>query len=188
MNPIYSLPELLIIGGSSRNTGKTSLAVRLIEKYAKEHSITGLKVTSIRRGEEEYHGRHEDVINEAKFTIYEETNFQGDKDTCRMLAAGAKRVFYIQTTEQYLDEAFKNFLSLKSDHSPIICESRSLRAVVKPGLLVLLKHYNPAFIKPGFSQLEALADLTITMHQEKENTAQETEAIIWNGQTWKLKT
>jgi hypothetical protein len=179
------IPNLIIIGGSSRNVGKTTLALRLIEKYALSERITGLKVTSIRPGEETHHGSHEtpDLHN---FRIIEETKNSSSKDTARMLSAGADKVYYIETPDNKIHEAIKMFLATKDTGGPIVCESRSLRNSVIPGLFILLKHYDMHLIKPGFHQFEKMADFILTIDPDTKNSGALADQIIWDGKVWKL--
>jgi len=185
MKPLLYLPNLLIIGGSSRNIGKTTLALNLVHKYSGSENITGLKVTSIRPGEESFHGTHGDwpVIN---YRILEELNSDGRKDTSKLLNAGAERVFYIESTDAFLLPAFNEFLDLNSIRGPIICESGSLRQIVIPGLFVLLKHHDPDNIKPGFAALEALADIIFTIQPNVKTAAFIADKILWEGDRWRL--
>lgn len=185
MKPLLYLPNLLIIGGSSRNVGKTTLALSLVKKYAGSEKITGLKVTSIRPNEEIFHGSH-DNLPVKKYQVIEETINTSKKDTAKMLKAGADKVFYIETTDEHLASAFREFLAQNPNTGPIICESRSLRNIVKPGLFVLLKHYDPDNIKPGFAIFEALADITFTIDPGEKTSTGLSERIIWNGYSWQI--
>lgn len=185
MKKLPIIPNLIIIGGSSRNVGKTTLVLRLIQKYAKTAAITGLKVTSMRPGEEKFHGSHYNLKPE-EFTIVEETNIYSNKDTSRMLEAGAKKVYYIETPDSLIKEAMESFMLMHPDGNPIVCESRSLRSAIVPGLFILLKHYNPEKIKPGFNYSENLADITFTIGQHTKNSSEIADKIFWNGTRWLL--
>ncbi|MHC1775978.1 MAG: hypothetical protein AB9834_11255 [Lentimicrobium sp.] len=178
------IPNLIIIGGSSRNVGKTTLAVKLIEKYAGSVSITGLKVTSIRPGEDSHHGSHSDRDLQ-NFRITGETSDQSSKDTARMLTAGADRVFYIETPDNQINNAVDMFLATENTGGPIVCESRNLRIAVIPGLFVLLKHYDASQIKPGFDYYEKLADIILTIDPDTRNSGSLADMIIWDGNSWK---
>jgi hypothetical protein len=179
------IPNLIIIGGSSRNVGKTTLALKLIEKYAASERITGLKVTSIRPGEETHHGSH-GYFDLQNFRIIEETTNSSSKDTARMLSAGADKVYYIETPDSKITEAMEMFLATKNTGGPIVCESRSLRTAVIPGLFVLLKHYDKSLIKPDFYLFEKVANITLTIDPDTRNSGLLVEKIIWNGERWKL--
>ncbi|NTW23902.1 MAG: hypothetical protein HGA37_04305 [Lentimicrobium sp.] len=185
MEKLPIIPNLIIIGGSSRNVGKTSLALRLIEKYADNATITGLKVTSMRPGEESYHGSH-NVPTPEDYSIVEETNIESNKDTARMLKAGAKKVYYIETPDSLLKQALNSLMTMHQNGNPIVCESRSLRSAVIPGLFILLKHYDPNQIKPGFNYYENMADLTFTIGQNTRNSTDLANKIQWNGKKWLL--
>lgn len=185
-NPVLPrIPNLIIIGGSSRNVGKTTLALKLIEKYAGSETITGLKVTSIRRGEESFHGSHPDPDLQ-DFRITEETSDKSCKDTSKMLTAGADRVYYIETPDNQINKALDIFLATKNTGGPIVCESRNLRIAVIPGLFVLLKHYDASRIKSGFAFYEKLADITLTIDPIEKNSGSIAEKIIWDGKCWKF--
>lgn len=179
------IPNLIIIGGSSRNVGKTTLALKLIEKYAATEKITGLKVTSIRPGEETHHGSHENPGLQS-FRIIEETVNSSSKDTARMLSAGADKVYYIETPDSKINVAMEMFLATINTGGPIVCESRSLRSAVIPGLFVLLKHYDKNLIKPDFDLYEKLADITLTIEPDTKNSGTMAERIIWNGARWEV--
>ncbi|MFH1119549.1 MAG: hypothetical protein V1775_06975 [Bacteroidota bacterium] len=186
MSTLPVMPNLIIIGGSSRNVGKTTLTLKLIEKYAAEEKITGLKVTNVRPGEEAFHGDH-DNLKIHEFRILEETLLGTGKDTSRMLQAGAANAFFIETTDHLISEAFREFLYTGYNGGLIICESRSLRNVVVPGLFVLLKHYNEKLIKPGFNQYEEIADIVFSIDRNLKNSGALAERISWDGISWNYR-
>lgn len=156
-------PHLLIIGGTGRNVGKTTLALEIITKFAHLFDLTGLKVSTHKKGEELFHGDHPNLSYD-DFHIYIETSQVKSKDTARMLHAGAKNAFYIQTPDHQVSVAYTAFKSLSSKNNPIICESRSLRKHVKPGLFILL--VDPLRLKENTAENIHLADY---VHYSNEN-------------------
>ena len=46
---ILKLPGMLMVGASGSNVGKTELACAVISKFAGDHDILGLKVTTVAR-------------------------------------------------------------------------------------------------------------------------------------------
>jgi len=38
-------PNILLVSGNGRNSGKTTLACKIIERFSKDHEITGLKIS-----------------------------------------------------------------------------------------------------------------------------------------------
>ncbi len=135
---MHRFPNMVMIGGNSRNAGKTSLACSLIRKLSATHPVVGVKVTSIRPGEEKWHGQHnkEEVIS--GFTITEEYDPGTRKDTAKMLMAGASRVFYIQAEDAFAEQAILTFRSEFIKNELIVCESRSLRNIIMPGLFIMM--------------------------------------------------
>ena len=113
------------------------MACNIIQKFSSAHEIIGLKVTAIRPGEDEFHGNH-DVEESADFSIFEELNASSHKDTSKMLRAGAHRVFYIRVNEKFIQKAILHFLSTYINKQIIVCESRSLRRLINPGLFLMM--------------------------------------------------
>jgi len=179
------IPNLIIIGGSSRNVGKTSLALKLIEKLALSQKVTGLKVTSLRHGEDGFHGIH-DSLKKNSFRITEEQDRGASKDTSRMLRAGAEKVFFIESPDHLLESAFLEFMRVHNPGGPLVCESRSLRRAVVPGLFILLKHFKISMIKPGFDFYESKADLIFTIEPESKSSESLADIIEWDQNTWKI--
>ena len=100
---------MVMIGGNSRNAGKTTLACGIISKLAATHDIIGLKVTSIRPGEEGLHGAHDENYL-SDFEVMEELDAGSQKDTSKMLRAGAKQVFYLRVYDFNAEKAIVLFL------------------------------------------------------------------------------
>jgi hypothetical protein len=131
------LKDLLIVAGGGRNVGKTEFVCRLIEQCSIRHEIYGLKVSAMHPDEALFHGDH----STQKFStrLYEETSYDQEKDTSRMLRAGARKVFYLQGEDEQIGAGFQEFQSMIPAAAPVICESSSLWKYVRPGLLVLIK-------------------------------------------------
>jgi len=134
---MINVPEMLMIGGNSRNSGKTTIACNIISKLSATQEVIGLKVTSVRQGEEDLHGNHNQDLND-NYTIFEELNTESQKDTSKMLRAGATRVYYLRVEENFTQQAISHFLSTYSNKQLIVCESRSLRRIIIPGLFVMM--------------------------------------------------
>ncbi|MFA5973976.1 MAG: hypothetical protein WC780_16625 [Lentimicrobiaceae bacterium] len=128
---------MVMIGGNSRNSGKTTMACNIISRLSASQEVIGLKVTSIRPGEYEMHGNHSEE-DPAGFTIFEELNPVSHKDTSKMLSAGATHVYYIRATEVFIEKAILHFLERYINKQFIVCESRSLRGIIVPGLFLMM--------------------------------------------------
>jgi hypothetical protein len=134
---MLSIPNMVLVGGNSRNSGKTTMACNIISKLSSAHETVGLKVTAIRPGEDQFHGDH-GVEESAEFSVYEELNASSHKDTSKMLRAGAHHVFYIRVNEKFIQKALLHFLSTYINKQIIVCESRSLRRFINPGLFLMM--------------------------------------------------
>jgi molybdopterin-guanine dinucleotide biosynthesis protein len=129
------LPGLVIVAGTGRKVGKTTVACRIIERF-RSYNITGVKISSHFHEPQEHlkliH-RHTDYI------IWEEISSTVDKDSSRMLASGATRSFYIQACKGKSVPAFIKLLEVIPDDSMIVCESPSLVEGIIPGALIIVR-------------------------------------------------
>lgn len=157
---------MLIIGSAGRNTGKTFLAAAIIKKLAKALPLVGLKVTTIREkdGSCPRGGEGCGVCSslEGDFCVTEETNPDSAKDTSRLLAAGASRVFWLRAMKDHLAEGIRAFLESIPDESPILCESNSARSVVDPGLFLMTKKKDENEYKSSAKEVCDLADRIVS--------------------------
>ena len=134
---MLSIPNMIMIGGNSRNSGKTTIACKIISKLSGLHEIIGLKVTFVRPEEDEMHGNHtkEDT---SCFSILEELSADSHKDTSKMIRAGAAHVFYVRVSDKFVEKAVLHFMSKYINKQIIVCESRSLRRIINPGLFLMM--------------------------------------------------
>ena len=130
MNP----SNLLLVAGPGRNSGKTTIICKIIEQF-RHIGITSVKISP------HFHTPSYGLIHisgKPGYEIYEETNSDTSKDSSRMLRSGAEKVYYIQTFEEGLNEAFSDFYAKTASGKPIICESPSLINYVEPGLFIIM--------------------------------------------------
>ncbi|SHO46749.1 P-loop NTPase family protein [Desulfopila aestuarii] len=153
------MKNLLIVGGTGRNVGKTEFVCRLIAKLSLQTDIYALKVSAIHPDEEIYHGDHGGDCSSLG-QLAEESRQVGNKDTIRMLRAGAKRVFYLRSDGSGIEKGFQEFLNTIPEEAAIICESNSLGDVVDPALLIVVKAAAGQVKPRAIAQLER-ADLVI---------------------------
>ena len=163
---MLSCPNLLLIGGNTRNSGKTTLACKIINKLSADHEVIGLKVTSIRPDEQEYHGEHNDN-NVSDFRIIEEMSPDIPKDTSLMLRSGASKVFYILFPEGTTIDTLSAFLSSLDASKPIICESRSLRNFIMPGLFIMMMSNTASNSKKDVSEYLLKADKIFDFNEDQ---------------------
>jgi hypothetical protein len=122
--------NIILIGGTGRNSGKTTFACHLINAF-KKHDVIGLKICPYLHNIE---GTENLLLSNDKFKILRETNLDGKKDTSRMIVNGAKEVFYIQALDEGILTAFNFLIENFIGSRLVICESASLAKFIKPGL------------------------------------------------------
>ncbi len=89
---ILKLPQLLLIAGNGRDSGKTTLACLIIQKFSPEHQIIALKISPHKH---RIAAGGKVICDTENLYIAEETNAGTGKDSSRMLQAGASRSFFI---------------------------------------------------------------------------------------------
>ena len=143
---MLKLDGMLMIGSAGRNAGKTVLACAAIKKFCKSTNITGIKVTTIKAkdGKCPRGGRGCGVCSslDGDFCITEELKRNSSKDTSRLLAAGASRVFWLRVMRSHLEQGLTALLSIMGSDAISVCESNSLRHVVEPGLFLMVTSPN----------------------------------------------
>ena len=125
------LASILLITGSERNIGKTSLACEVIKLFGRKNDLTAIKVSA---------HFHEPTPNlklleyTNDYKIYQEFNTNTGKDSSRMLKSGAKYAFYFEVKKGNIERAFNLFMEKYNPDLPIVCESTALASVIEPGI------------------------------------------------------
>jgi len=182
------LPKMLLVGATGRDAGKTTFVCGLL-RYFSSMGLAAVKVTVIRErnGECPRGGEGCGVCAslDGRFMVTEETIRTGSKDTQRMLAAGARPVFWLRTFLRDAEDGFKALLDELGPETPFICESNSLRQVIVPGLFVMVANKKATIIKESAASVIRDADLVIA----SDGTAFEFDCgrIEFTGAAWRLK-
>ena len=159
-----------MIGSAGANVGKTELACALIKKFSGNTNITGIKVTTIKAkdGQCPRGGDGCGVCSslDGDFHITEETEGNPKKDTARLLAAGAKRVFWLRVMKKSLKEGLTALLDIIGPEAISICESNSLRQVVEPSLFFMVKARNSKTWKSSARDVKKYADKIVTTNPD----------------------
>jgi molybdopterin-guanine dinucleotide biosynthesis protein A len=160
------LDGMLMIGSAGANVGKTQLACALINKFGKDQDIVGIKVTTITaKGAQCPRGGWGCGVCsslEGDFCITEETDSTSGKDTARLLAAGASRVFWLRVMKTHLKEGMTALLDKIGPDAVLVCESNSLRQVVEPGLFLMVKGRHLKAWKSSAEEVKEYADRIVT--------------------------
>jgi len=162
---MIKLDGMLMIGSAGANIGKTELACALIKKFNKNKDIIGIKVTTIkeRDGQCPRGGQGCGVCSslDGNFCITEETGVNSGKDTARLLAAGASRVLWLRVMKTHLKEGLAALLDKIGADAVSLCESNSLRQVVKPGLFLMVRGKDPRMWKSSADAVKKYADKVV---------------------------
>jgi molybdopterin-guanine dinucleotide biosynthesis protein A len=162
---MFKLDGMLMIGSAGSNVGKTELACALVRKFNTNCGITGIKVTTIKDkdGQCPRGGKGCGVCSslEGFYNITEELNSALNKDTARLLTAGAKRVFWLRVLKDHLQEGARALLDVVGPDAISICESNSLRHIVEPGLFLMVKSHKLKTWKNSAQQVKKYADRII---------------------------
>ncbi|MEL7609191.1 MAG: hypothetical protein AAGU74_06760 [Bacillota bacterium] len=164
MNERLTVPQLILIGAHGRNSGKTLLACDIIEAYGARFPIYALKIIGIDRPGQECH-RGKDGCGmctrlTGAFELIEEGGSAAEKDTARMLQAGAKRAYLLKSLKTCMFDAFADFLGRVPRDALIVCESNTLRKEVRPGVF-LFAASKDGRMKPSARDVAGCADVTL---------------------------
>jgi len=158
----HSLSGMLLLGSAGRNSGKTEFACSVLRTFARNRKIIGMKVTVIRRtdGTCPRGGKGCGVCSslEGDFCITEETNRSSGKDTSRLLDAGADRVFWLRVMSSRMTEGLTALIAIMGGNVVSVCESNSLRQVVRPGLFLMIKDKGSAVYKASAEAVRKYTD------------------------------
>lgn len=176
---MLEMKSLLIVGGTQKNCGKTTIACEIINKFSTFHDIIGIKITMHQNNQEQT------AAEDGGYIITEELNAIGQTDTQRMLQAGAKKCFLIKCHENNIFDAFMNSYDLYCSNQLVVCESNSLRNYVKPGIFIMAKPTNAMQIKTSAATLMQFADLTAILNGKPHNF-EHLSAIAVNEEGWEL--
>jgi len=127
------MPNLLLVAGGGRNVGKTWLVCRVIEHFSKQMEIMGMKISP------HFHNHGIEYKENGKdFFIEKEPSSTTGKDSSLMLKHGAKKVYYVETTDQGMQ---RNIIRLEKVFAdiPTICESGGLAEFIEPGIFIFIQ-------------------------------------------------
>ena len=126
--------SLLVIGGHSRNVGKTSVVAGLISAL-REFDWTALKITQYGHGICSANGKAcHCATADHMWAVTEEHDRSGDSDSSRFLLAGATHSWWVRTQQGHLEEAMPRVNQILARAKNTIIESNSVLGFVKPDL------------------------------------------------------
>jgi hypothetical protein len=136
----------VIVGGSGRNVGKTTLVCALIAALP-EYRWTAVKISAHDHGHPE--------------PVWEETGSGENTDTERYLAAGAKRALLVTALEGEMPIA-KIRAAIEHDEH-VIFESNRIANYYKPNLCLAVLGEPDLERKPSFAEFAKHADVFVAL-------------------------
>jgi hypothetical protein len=152
---------LVVIGGHSRNVGKTSVVAGLISALP-ELQWTAVKITQYGHGICSANGEACDcATGDHSWAITEERDRSGESDTSRFLVAGAVRVFWARTEQGRLAEAMPALRQRLENAHNVIIESNSVLKFLRPDLYLSVLDPHTADFKNSAREFLDRADAVI---------------------------
>ncbi|MCK5856639.1 MAG: hypothetical protein KAG64_04065 [Bacteroidales bacterium] len=166
LNNLPYYPNILLVTGNGKNVGKTSLSCTVIEHF-KEEKIIGVKISPHFH---EFDSKVEDVLYQTdNIIIIEEHRNNTGKDSSKLKAAGAFRVFFVMVLDHNLQEAFDRLIGFSGTDFPMIIESAALRNIIVPSQFLLLTHIDRPEPKKSIEHLMEYVDHNITLSSAGHN-------------------
>jgi hypothetical protein len=177
---ILKLPQLLLIAGNGRNSGKTTLACLIIQKFSRDHQIIALKISP---NKHRIATGGKVICDMENLYIAEETDAGTGKDSSRMLQAGASRSFFICAAEDQSPVAMNKILDLTDNDTLFVGESGGLRHFAEPGLFFIVDRLGREGIKPGTQSLLQFENIWLTFDGHHFNL--NLNEIVIHHNSWK---
>jgi hypothetical protein len=139
---------LVVVGGHSRNIGKTSVACGIIRALP-DWNWTAIKITQFEHGICARNGEPcpcEDPTHPV--AISEEEGHAPESDSGRFLVAGARHAWWVRTPVGGLVDAIPHLRKLLDSSENVIVESNSLLAFLKPDFYAMVVDGSVADFKP----------------------------------------
>jgi len=133
---------LVVVGGHSRNIGKTSVVAGLIRKLRDRH-WTAIKITQYGHGvcSNKNQACGCEAEPEHPFALSEEYE-PGPTDSGRFLAAGAERSFWLRAPAGELARAAGTLGKILDQSENVIVESNSVVELVRPDVFLMLLDFS----------------------------------------------
>ncbi|MFZ0733030.1 MAG: hypothetical protein WAM79_11945 [Candidatus Sulfotelmatobacter sp.] len=160
---------LVVIGGHSRNVGKTSVVAGLISALP-EFQWTAAKITQYGHGICSANGEACDcATGDHSWAISEEHDRAGNSDSSRFLLAGAAKVFWVRTERGRLAEAMPTLRERLKSARNVILESNSVLKFMHPDLYLTVLDPATADFKNSAREFLDRADAVI-LHDNGRQT------------------
>ena len=141
---------ILVIGGHSRNIGKTSVVTGIVSALS-ENPWTAIKITQFGHGVCSADGETCDCSTDPDhpFALTRETSSTSGTDTARYLAAGARESLWLRTRQGELGFAIPALRRVIERSPFLILESNSVMQFLRPDFYFVVVDPATADFKPS---------------------------------------
>jgi molybdopterin-guanine dinucleotide biosynthesis protein len=170
---------IVVVGGQTRNIGKTSVVAGLISAMP-EMRWSAFKITQFGHGVCSANGEPCDCETaEHTIAVSEERDGTTGTDSARYLAAGAARSFWVRTRQGQLAEAMPRIRTRLAEAENAIVESNSILRFVQPDLFVSVLDADATDFKESAKRYLDRADAVVV-------TGGELNDAVWSGVSLRL--
>jgi len=164
---------IVVVGGHTRNIGKTSVVAGLIAALPDRH-WTAIKITQFGHNVCSANGEPCDCETaDHTIAISEERSRTSGTDSARYLAAGAEHSFWVRTRQGQLAEAMPRLRALIAEADNIIVESNSILRFLRPDIFISVLDPSVADFKPSALRYLDRADAIVMPADATSETAWE---------------
>ena len=165
---------VVVVGGHSRNIGKTSVVAGLIRKL-RDRQWTAVKITQFGHGVCSHHGQACGCETEPEHPFALSEEYEPSRtDSGRFLAAGAERSFWLRTPMGELSRARDTIAKMIRPGGNLIMESNSVLELLNPDVFLMVLDFSCGDFKPSSLRFMDRADafvvidrgMTVPMWQE----------------------
>jgi hypothetical protein len=159
---------VVVIGGHSRNVGKTSVVTGLIAAL-RSYNWTAFKITQFGHGKCSLDGQPcHCATDDHTWAISEEKDGSGMSDSSRFLCAGAMRSFWVRTEHGRLAEAMPTVRRRVAEAENAIIESNTIMRFIRPDLYIPVLDPGTQDLKNSAKEFLDRAD-AIIMHRDEQD-------------------
>jgi hypothetical protein len=153
---------MILVGGQTKNIGKTTLVCNIIEALS-QLRWNAVKITT---------HRHEAIgcelrIEGTSYVIWEQISLTAQSDTTRFLRAGAEKAFLIQAEDAGLEGAYSALRSLLRPDSHVIVESTRAAGFLHSDLFLLVVNAGQAEFKLSAERQLENVDVVLFTGEQK---------------------
>jgi len=154
--------QTVVVGGHARKIGKTSVMTGLI-RGLRSFGWTAVKLTQHSHGAAGLQSVSSGAGSEEDYLLTEEQTVEGRGDTCRYLAAGARRALWLRVRQGALKKAVPALLAALRRDRFVMIESNSILSFLKPDLYLFVVDSRVRDFKPSARKFVRRADALVPL-------------------------